>query len=335
MTSQLIAQSDARQLWLAELRKHGPRGWHTSKLSRVMFDWSPRDGITAYHPAAAWPTIADRTGHAPLERYMALQRNLIEQGYRFSDPGSARSGGPTPRATGYPGTTASAASTRRIVTPGHGVPRRSNYAPLSISFADVAAAVKSVMDNSHPVAVRQEQILRASLMTRLPAKIAASVGTFRSAVHAEMPTPSGTYQRTGTRPMRARYDVGFGHLEDPAGIIGVMELKAGMSTFDQQLGEGFAADFEKLLDPLLPPDAFRISWALAMRSGRISSRDLAERAAAVIAPVESKLGLRGRTGSLDAQTGWFTWRWSSGPTLYLAWYRPDAGLPDRFSPAWR
>ena len=165
--------------------------------------------------------------------------------------------------------------------------------------------------------------------------LAASVGTFRSAVHAEMPTPSGTYQRTGTRPMRARYDVGFGHPEDPAGIIGVMELKAGMSTFDQQLGEGFAADFEKLLDPLLPPDAFLISWALAMRSGRISSRDLAERAAAVIAPVESKLGLRGRTGSLDAQTGWLTWRWPSGPTLYLAWYRPRAGLPDRFSPAWR
>ena len=318
-------------MWITELRTHGPRGWHTSTLSRVMFDWTPMDGTTAYHPAPAWPTIANRDNQARLCDYLRLQQSLIEQGYRFSTAGSGQ--GRTP-STGR-----ALAPTQPVRQPTHhgvrGATRTTTHEPLPIRFVTVVGTIERVVGQTHPGAVRQEQILRASFMTRLPPELASTIGTFRAAVHAEMPTPSNTYQRTGTRTMRARYDLGFGHPVDPARIAGVMELKAGIASFDQQFSEGLAADFRKLLDPLLPKTAFRISWMLTQRAARSAPLDIAARAATALAPVTAQLGLDTPVASIDDQTGWLSWRWRSGQTLHLAWYQPREGEPDRFAGVWR
>jgi hypothetical protein len=85
------------------------------------------------------------------------------------------------------------------------------------------------MGKVHPLAVTQEQILRAAFFAHLPGEIRAVLGTADAGVHPERPTPSANYVFKGTRGvgMRARYDLGFGHPTDSAGIAGVGELKAG------------------------------------------------------------------------------------------------------------
>jgi|GEM_PF-6868849 len=134
--------------------------------------------------------------------------------------------------------------------------------------------------------------------------------------------------------MRARYDLGFGHPVDPAGIAGVAKLKAGAGSLDQQLSDGLAANFQKLLDPLLPLSAFRISWLIVEHRGRADPQDVTRRADLILAPLERQLGLTQRIAERDTATSWFRWRWQGGPTLMLAWYQPKATAPAQFQPVW-
>src|SRR5262249_50291324 len=105
--------------------------------------------------------------------------------------------------------------------------------PEPVGRGEVVTTIETVMANVHPLAVTQEQILRAAFFARLPGELGKTIGTARAAVHPELPTPSSNYVITGKREMRARYDLGFGHPREPTGIAGVVELKAGLSTFDR------------------------------------------------------------------------------------------------------
>jgi hypothetical protein len=90
--------------------------------------------------------------------------------------------------------------------------------------------ISNVMKAVHPCIVTQEQILRSAFIAHLPQNIARQIGTPSSSVHPERPTP-GLYQQTGSRKLRARFDLAFGHVENNDGITGVIEIRAGNASF--------------------------------------------------------------------------------------------------------
>ena len=85
----------------------------------------------------------------------------------------------------------------------------------------------------------------SAFIAHLPPDVARQIGTPSSSVHPERATP-GLYQQTGTRQLRARFDLAFGHMEDNAGITGVIEIKAGNASFDnlKRKGEIVTAEIE-------------------------------------------------------------------------------------------
>jgi hypothetical protein len=249
-------------------------------LRLAMFDYVPDEhGRTLYQPAPAWPTIADSDNTADEAGYARMERSLLAQGEPYSRRGTAAHSGQPPL--------------ELVAT------------PVPIGREGVVATIETVMAKVHPLAVTQEQIVRAAFFAQLPRELGDIIGTERAAVHPERPTPSSDYIFTGTRGlgMRARYDLGFGHPTESVGIVGVAELKAGLSTFDRletlscfdeesdcdadgqrpsgqtrKLEEPLFLDILKLLDPQLPEGAFRISWIASGKRGRSSAAEIRERA---------------------------------------------------------
>ena len=226
-----ITEAEARRLWEAEIRT---RGWKRSDLAKVMFDWPPGEGGTVYHESPpVWRTIAAEHNEADRDDYFREQAELLRRGESYS----RKRGGGTP-----------------TLLP--------DYQPIAITQAVIIETLHRAMNTLHPVAARHEQILRAKFISQLPTDQAEAIGTLTSAVHPERTTPSNDYRRTGERDTHARYDLGLGHPIESNGMVGAIELKT-TDSFDQQLDGGLQADFGKLLDPLLPPSALRVSWMIA------------------------------------------------------------------------
>lgn len=318
-----ITEAEARNDWSAELQR---RGWESSKLARIMFLYDPDvDGRTRYAPAPAWRTVAATDGTADRNAYETLKRRLLAQGEPFSARGS-RSG----------------ASLNRPLN---------LFEPIPIDREVVVLTIAKVMSEVCPAAVTQEQILRAAFVTRLPSEYAQSIGTSRSAVHLERATPS-LYRHTGMTDSRARFDLGFGSVQDDSHIAGVVELKASSASYDRvrrpadicrtdtfengttrRRGEPLSVDFLKLLDPKLPTEAFRISWIALTGLGSMNPSSTLADAEAILCHAAARRGLSEPEWRCDSN-GWMAAYWPlPGITLELAWYKCEAS-GCRFTALW-
>jgi hypothetical protein len=209
--------------------------------------------------------------------------------------------------------------------------------------------MKIVMATVHPAVVGQEQILRCAFVAHLPEEIRKAIGTLSANVHPEMPTASNIYQREGKATRRARIDLGVGHPTSCDEIVGAIELKTltqfGELWFRKQLEKlnstpkglmfsGIAGDFQKLLDPKVPKDAFRYSWVVTKKCGLARPEQIARWAKSLLGPVEQRLTLEGFEQSFDTTMDSLRWRWSNGSALNLAWYWPKERSPEQFEPVW-
>jgi hypothetical protein len=309
-----LSKKDCQQRWNEALRA---RGWAESKLGLIMFDYCPiKHGPTHYAPAPAWPTIADDNHTADEADYGRIEASLLAQGERYSGFRP-----PIPDAN-----------------------------PVSVDRVEVVATITTVMATVDPWVVSQEQILRAAFFAQLPAELRKTIGTARAAVHPELPTPNPNYVITGKRRMHARYDLGFGHPSKPTGIV---ELKAGLSTFDRLetisrfvekaqlstleqlescLDEESDAEenaslpigqTEKLEEPLildllklLDPDLPPGSFRIswiANGKGRSSAADIRIWAQRIINRAAKERELSGASFDVDAATGWLVCTWPQPP----------------------
>jgi hypothetical protein len=325
-----LTEAEGRQRWDEAIRV---RGWQNSKLRLVMFDYRPAEhGPTLYRPAPAWPTIADDDNTADVEDYARIEQSLLAQGEPHSQRGAAAHSG---------------CLDAQLVAN-----------PIPVRRGEIVATIERVMGKVHPLAITQEQILRAAFFVQLARELGQAIGTAEAAVHPERPTPSCDYVFTGTRGvgMRARYDLGFGHPSESAGITGVAELKGGLGTFDRletlsRWDEESATDLEtaagesnkvekpllldllKLLDPKLPEEAFRISWIVSGKRGRSTTAEIRDRAIRIVERVAQQRNQSGATFRADPATGWLVCTWPQLKLqLELAWYRPAADNPERFEP---
>ena len=323
-----LTEAECRQRWNEAIRA---RGWEKSKLRFAMFDYRTSEhGRTLYHPVPAWPTIADGSNTADAEDYTRVERGLLAQGEPHSRRGAASRAG-------------------RVVL-------EMVASPLPVRRGDVVATIETVMATVHPLAVTQEQILRAAFFAHLPRGLAESLGTAKSAVHPERPTPSSNLVVTGTRGtgMRARYDLGVGHPTESDGITGATELKGGLATLDrlealcrfdeesaadvqlasgetEKLEEPLQLDLLKLLDPKLTADAFRVSWIASGKRGWSTTAEIRDRAVRIVERVANELNLSGARFENDPATGWLVCSWAQpNVPLELAWYRPGASDPEKY-----
>src|SRR5688572_16998246 len=132
-----INENEARKLWREAIQK---RSWLNRKIASVMFDWDCSSSITKYYPAPGWPTIVDSDGQADLDDYMRLQESILRQGEWYSSAGS------------------------RSVRPSSPL---APYSPLPIDESLVVTTITQAMLTAHPRALRQEQVLRATFVSRL------------------------------------------------------------------------------------------------------------------------------------------------------------------------
>jgi hypothetical protein len=256
-----------------------------------------------------------------------VQLDLLRQGQSYSDRGASPRDGSGP--------------IRLVVN------------PLPITREEIGSTIQKVMSLTIPAAITQEQILRGAFFAHLPAALGLSIGTAESAVHPERPTPSSDYSFTGKRPMRARYDLGFGHPTSSPEIAGVMELKAGFGTFDRLRAlsrvvvdadavtseavkpkpkeEPLFLDILKLLDPLAPESSFRISWIALAKRGRAERSEVYDRAAHIVGLVAQRRKMNRAEYGIDPGTGWMTFTWTQpAMRLDLAWYQPQIEDSSRF-----
>jgi hypothetical protein len=146
-----------RQRWDKALQA---RGWEESKLRLAMFDYRPVEhGPTRYQPAPAWPTIADDNNTADEADYAHIETSLLAQGEPYSRLGAA-------------------AHTGHVVM-------QLTASPVPVGREEVVATIETAMANVHPLAVTQEQILRAAFFAQLPGELGKTIGTRRAAVHPE------------------------------------------------------------------------------------------------------------------------------------------------------
>jgi hypothetical protein len=318
----LISEIEARKLWQDALEKNR---WTKSKIRFAMFDWHPEMGKTSYRPAPAWPTVANSDNKADRAIFLSLVERILRQGDRFSSLGSA---------------------------PRTGVRPELEFVPYPIEEQTIRQAILGTMKTIQPGAVDQEQILRSAFVAHLPIQFREAIGTRFSGFHPELATPSNTYTRTGVRPMRARYDIGFGHPRQAAGITGAIELKARKGSvaslirpdkLNEACDEGEAEsvdkdtlrdDFEKLLDPKLPVSVLRISWVVAGARSGLQASEIIGCLQQTLVRLSRVLGMLQPSKAVDSQTGWLKWVWADPDvTLHLAWYHPHAFELDRFEPA--
>ena len=205
------------------------------------------------------------------------------------------------------------------------------------------------MAKVHPAVVRQEQILRCALVAHLPISIGRAIGTLSSNLHPEMPTASKAYQRKGKTKRRARIDLGFGHPMVSQELVGLIEIKAlgefshvwfqkqaerMKSTQSNIMFSGIAGDFQKLLDPNVPPTAFRYSWAVTKNRGRAEAEQVAHWAESLLRPVEQRLSRSNCERLYDPITKWLLWKWPDGSVIHLAWYWPKKSASEEFEAVW-
>jgi hypothetical protein len=315
------SESWARDLWGAAMAEHD---WRGSVLEKVMFDW-PSGKRSLYHPKPpAFLFIADQHGTVEEREYLDLQNALVQLGDERSRLGRRQHSADSPTI---------------------GIP----FAPAPISQTDVEDTIRAVMASVHPVVVRQEQIMRCAFIAHLPEEIRRDIGTLSANLHPELPTPSKEYQRKGSRTMRARIDLGFGHPTSCEQVAGVLELKALTlfreiwfrkqlekldSTPPGMMFSGLAGDFQKLLDPKLPNNAFRFSWVVTKKRGHSTPDQVANWARRLLEPVERRLALAGFHQSYDYSMNCLRWCWGNGTALHLAWYWPKTQDPAQFEPVW-
>ncbi len=313
-------QAWARTLWAAMIAEHR---WSGRTFERVMFDW-PDGKKTRYHQSPpAFFAIADEQGTVDEREYLDLQSALVRLAEEQSRRGRTRHG------------------KVRCAEP--------RFAPGPLAREDVETAIQSVMATVHPAVVRQEQIMRCAFVARLPQQVRMQIGTLSANLHPELPTPSSEYQRKGNRTMRARMDLGFGHPTVREQIAGVLELKR-LTAFSEiwfrkqvdkltsthagLMFSGLAGDFQKLLDPKLPTEAFRLSWAVTKTRGVMTPKDVAASARRLLEPVERRLSRAGCQETYEESTQSLRWEWRDGVVLNLAWYWPKSNAPDEFEPVW-
>ncbi len=311
----------ARELWRKAIAENC---WQASTLEKVMFDWKGNK-TTRYHAnPPAFYSIANELETVDEVEFRALLDELIRRGKQFSNLGRARN---MERAAALP----------------------VNYCPVPLTHDPIQHAIKEVMVKVHPAVVRQEQILRCALIAHLPSSIGKAIGTLSSNLHPEMPTASKTYQRKGKTKRRARVDVGFGHPTVCEDLVGLIEIKSlgefsrlwfqkqaekMRSTLANIMFSGLAGDFQKLLDPNIPPKAFRYSWAVTKTRGRANSDQVATWAESLLVQVEQRLSRGAFERSYDPATKWLVWKWPNGSVIHLAWYWPKTNAPDEFEPVW-
>jgi hypothetical protein len=317
-----LSISQVRQLWSNAIAE---KGWQASTLEKVMFDWQSGK-LTMYFPnPPAFYSISDELDTVDEEQYLKLQAELIRRGEQRSDLGRRRSDRQNPAAQPLA------------------------FHPSTVTQDDIQEAMKSVMCTVHPLVVRQEQILRCALIAHLPESVRNAIGTLRANLHPELPTASKEYQRKGSKKRRARIDVGFGHPMVCEETIGVLELKALTSfnetRFERQLERlnttpaglmfsGLAGDFQKLLDPKLPRNTFRCSWAVTKKRSAVEPEQIAQWARGLLEPVERRLSLEGFEQEYDPVMHWLRWKWKDGSAVNLAWYWPKHENPEQFEPVW-
>src|SRR5437879_1698144 len=126
-----LSISQARQLWSNAIAE---KGWQTSTLEKVMFDW-PSGKPTMYFPnPPAFYSISDELDTVDEERYLKLQAELIRRGEQRRDLGRRRSTRQTPAAQPLA------------------------FHPSAVTQDDVQEAMKAVMRTVHPLVVRQDKI---------------------------------------------------------------------------------------------------------------------------------------------------------------------------------
>jgi hypothetical protein len=322
MSHRRLHRSEAQRLWDDAIRE---RGWEARLIVSVMFDW-PIGHKTKYHcNPPAFNSIADKNDTVDEQEYLRVQNEILTVGQRHSERGRARR---------YDSTTGN---------------NRIDCEPAPISKSDIEQTIWAASNRLDPRIATQEQILRCAFVAALPDTLQRCIGTLSAAVHPELPTASNIYQRKGKTTRRARIDLGFGHPTAAEGIIGAVELKAlhsfNKNWFDSQIAKvistppglmfsGMAGDFQKVLDPKIPNEAFRCSWAVTKQRGRENRDDIANLAAALLLPVEQRLSLEHIGRTVDLDTGWLRFEWERGISLHLAWYRPMDEQPDHFEPVW-
>jgi hypothetical protein len=131
--------------------------------------------------------------------------------------------------------------------------------------------------------------------------------------------------------------------------LGVIELKTlpqfGELWFRKQLEKldctdpnlmysGLAGDFQKLLDPRLPVNAFRYSWAITTKRGRATPEEIARWAESLMERVNRRFSLDGFERSYNGEPESLCWKWAGGTVMNLLWYWPKKGFPDQFEPVW-
>jgi hypothetical protein len=297
-----MSLDQAHEHWFEAMRQNGWTGKAT-KLARVMFSTVKKNRYAEHTPV--WDTLQkDGQDRVDSDEFAALVADLVTKGLRGASPPPLLS-------------------------------------PILVTPAEIEAAICSVADTVNPRCVRQEQILRSALVARLPDHLRLRIGSPTSAVHAERTTPSNHYKISGKtdRTMFARYDLGFGALDENKGIVGLVELKS-VRSFKAKLPKGMIEDFRKLLDPDLPNSVLRISMTVATNHERESANLAAKRADRFLADLEEQAGPRGRSNlgtrtARVARNGWREVSWSRGVNLLLAWYQPaSADAPDSMASIW-
>src|SRR6266852_4876046 len=88
-----LSISKARRLWSNAIAE---KGWQTSTLEKVMFDW-PSGKPTRYFPnPPAFYSLSDELDTVDEEQYLKLQAELIRRGEQRSDLGRRKSDRQTP-----------------------------------------------------------------------------------------------------------------------------------------------------------------------------------------------------------------------------------------------
>ena len=148
-----LTEAEGRRRWDEAIRA---RGWQNSKLRLVMFDYRPAEhGPTLYRPAPAWPTIADDDNTADVEDYARVEQSLLAQGEPHSQRGAAAHSG--------------CLDVQLVAN------------PIPVRRGEIVATIERVMGKVHPLAITQEQILRAAFFVHLARELSQAIGTAEAA----------------------------------------------------------------------------------------------------------------------------------------------------------
>ena len=96
-----------------------------------------------------------------------------------------------------------------------------------------------------------------------------------------------------------------------------------------------SVDIDKMLDPGVPRNAFRLSWVVLCRRGISTAKEIGDHAKVILDHCAKKRGLSRPSIAVLAHRGWLHVSWPPVEiNLYLAWYRPSAIDPFAFETVW-